>query len=93
MSNIQDSLRELSALWVNPIATNLDRIMAICREIGDAVAAGHLPSGVYPAQLCRIRVLSRRAEERITRCIASELGTGNYGASTQRQVSTAQWEG
>lgn len=93
MYDIQNALRQLAALWLNPIAANLARIRDLCNEIGTAAAADLIPQPLDPKQLCRIGVLSRRAEERIACCIAADIGSGGYGDPARPRVSTAQWEG
>jgi hypothetical protein len=90
MHDIQNKLRELAALWVNPVAANLERILDICKEIADTVASGPFSERLDPAQLRRISVLSCRAEERMVGC---DTGSRCYGTPAKRRVTTAQWEG
>jgi len=97
LSEIDQKLKQLIALWIDGTLSSLRRIPLLCEEIAESAARSGSKLTPDQALLHRVGLLSVKAEQRLAVCLEIQSRTGSY--STQGalerspRIVTAGWEG
>lgn len=95
--DINAYLQQLTEMWVIANSDSLGEIPILCGEIQELATCAESAGQIDRGLLCRLRLLSDKAEKRITDCVAIQTRTGAYSTRGSLElaprVATSGWEG